>query len=248
MTNNPSEQSTERHTRNKKLLGARGLTTRSKDATRGSWHRYERSILTTRNKKLLVAKGIASCNKCLTSSNKKLLIYFNSNSFLLLLVRHLFLVARHLLLASSSSWKPRKSPPSRSSTAPASSHRLGAPCVAPPPRVPVVSSAKTEVTHQSGCPNEVKLEVFRMGPMIGGYSKVMQNHVNPSLGGVTWDSGPRAADNSIKHLSARSRKNDKLEITSAGLPIGWRPSLVGWGPLLLETTKKRKEERSNIIC
>ena len=49
---------------NKKLLGAPGLTTRSKDATRskghrkgiatrskdatrGSWHRYERSILTT---------------------------------------------------------------------------------------------------------------------------------------------------------------------------------------------------------
>ena len=26
-------------TRNKKLLGAPGLTTRSKDATRGSWHR-----------------------------------------------------------------------------------------------------------------------------------------------------------------------------------------------------------------
>ena len=25
---------------NKKLLGASGLTTRSKDATRGSWHRY----------------------------------------------------------------------------------------------------------------------------------------------------------------------------------------------------------------
>ena len=25
---------------NKKLLGAPGLTTRSKDATRGSWHRY----------------------------------------------------------------------------------------------------------------------------------------------------------------------------------------------------------------
>ena len=27
-------------TSNKKLLGAPGLTTRSKDATRGSWHRY----------------------------------------------------------------------------------------------------------------------------------------------------------------------------------------------------------------
>ena len=27
-------------TRNKQLLGALGLTTRSKDATRGSWHRY----------------------------------------------------------------------------------------------------------------------------------------------------------------------------------------------------------------
>ena len=33
-------------TNNKKLLGAPGLTARSKDATRGSWHRYERSILT----------------------------------------------------------------------------------------------------------------------------------------------------------------------------------------------------------
>ena len=33
------------------LLGAPGLTTRSKDATRGSWHRYYRSILTTSNKK-----------------------------------------------------------------------------------------------------------------------------------------------------------------------------------------------------
>ena len=40
----------------KKLLGAPGLTTRSKDATRGSWHRYERSVLTTSNKK--PAKGL----------------------------------------------------------------------------------------------------------------------------------------------------------------------------------------------
>ena len=29
--------------RNKKLLGAKGITTRSKDATRGSWPYYERS-------------------------------------------------------------------------------------------------------------------------------------------------------------------------------------------------------------
>ena len=36
------------------LLGAKGIATRNKDATRGSW-------LTSSNKKLLVAKGIAGC-------------------------------------------------------------------------------------------------------------------------------------------------------------------------------------------
>ena len=29
-----------RNISNKKLLGAKGIATRSKDATRGSWHRY----------------------------------------------------------------------------------------------------------------------------------------------------------------------------------------------------------------
>ena len=28
----------------------------------------------------------------------------------------------------------------------------------------------------------------------------------------------------------------------------WRPSLLGWRPLLLETKQKEKEERSNIVC
>ena len=74
----------------RELLLSRGaesktLTTRSKDATRN--------------------KCIASSNKCLTGSNKKLLVYFyfnfNSNSFLLLPVRHLLLLTWHLLLVGT---------------------------------------------------------------------------------------------------------------------------------------------------
>ena len=53
------------------LLAAPGLTTRSKDATSNKGHRYERSKDATN---------------------------FNSNSFLLLLARHLLLLVRHLLL------------------------------------------------------------------------------------------------------------------------------------------------------
>ena len=43
-------------TRNKKLLGTKGIATRSKDATRAPG-------LTTRNKKLLGTKGIATRSK-----------------------------------------------------------------------------------------------------------------------------------------------------------------------------------------
>ena len=45
------------------LLVAKGIATRSKDATRGA------PGLTTRNKKLLVTKGIATRNKDATSSS-----------------------------------------------------------------------------------------------------------------------------------------------------------------------------------
>ena len=44
-------------TRNEKLLGTKGIATRSKDATRGA------PRLTTRNKKLLGTKGIATRSK-----------------------------------------------------------------------------------------------------------------------------------------------------------------------------------------
>ena len=45
---------------NKKLLGAPGLTTRSKDAAMGSWHRYKEQEA-TRNKKLLGAPLSPPC-------------------------------------------------------------------------------------------------------------------------------------------------------------------------------------------
>ena len=52
---------------NKKLLVAKGIATRSKDATRGSWPYYciAASIkgIAISNKKLLVAKGIPTRSK-----------------------------------------------------------------------------------------------------------------------------------------------------------------------------------------
>ena len=45
------------------LLGAKGIATRSKDATRGSWPYYWEQEATSN-------KCIATSNKCLTSSNK----------------------------------------------------------------------------------------------------------------------------------------------------------------------------------
>ena len=50
----------------KKLLGAKGIATRSKNATRGSWPYY----LTTRSKKLLGAPGIATRSKDATRNIK----------------------------------------------------------------------------------------------------------------------------------------------------------------------------------
>ena len=52
------------------LLGAPGIGTRSKDATRGSWHRYEgllASLLGARM--LLAAPGIAAGSKDATSGS-----------------------------------------------------------------------------------------------------------------------------------------------------------------------------------
>ena len=49
---------------------APGLTTRSKDATRGSW---TRSILTTSNKKLLGAPGLTTRRKEATRSENMIL-------------------------------------------------------------------------------------------------------------------------------------------------------------------------------
>ena len=60
-----------------------------------------RALLPIRNKKLLGAPGIAT--RSILTSNKKL-FKFNSNSFLLLLVRHLLLLAWHLLLIAPSNY------------------------------------------------------------------------------------------------------------------------------------------------
>ena len=50
--------------RNKKLLGAPGIATRSKDASRGSWpYRLRGAMFAIRNKKLLGAPGIATRSK-----------------------------------------------------------------------------------------------------------------------------------------------------------------------------------------
>ena len=60
---------------------------------------------------LTTNKCLASSNKCLTGSNKKLLtfFYFNSNSFLLLPVRHLLLLVRHLFLLALLTLHPCRS-------------------------------------------------------------------------------------------------------------------------------------------
>ena len=50
------------------LLGAKGIATRNKDATRGSWPYYKEQVATS-NKKLLGVPGIATRSKDATSSS-----------------------------------------------------------------------------------------------------------------------------------------------------------------------------------
>ena len=59
-------------TSSKKLLGAKGITTRNKNATRNKCIATSNKCLTTRNKNATRNKCIATSNKCLTTSSKKL--------------------------------------------------------------------------------------------------------------------------------------------------------------------------------